>query len=106
MHLFSNLFGSYWFDFRKLCMFIVYFVYFLENGKRSRSGELAPISPRKKKDPLTPVHENIYREKRPSRPLSPNQQMTVMLAIEHEEDKVIGKPSEVDMEVWDGICEE
>lgn len=72
---------------------------FPENGKRARSGELAPISPRKKKDLLSPSHENIYRERRPTRPLSPNQQMTVMLAIEHEEDKVISNPSEVDMEV-------
>lgn len=71
----------------------------IENGKRARNGELAPISPRKRKDPVSPSHENIYREKRPSRPLSPNQQMTVMLAIEHDEDRVIGKPSEVDMEV-------
>lgn len=72
------------------------FTIFAEETKRPRNGELAPLkSPRKKED----RSGNIYREKRPSRPLSPKQQVDIMLSIEQEEAKVIGDPSPIDMEV-------
>lgn len=70
----------------------------LDNQKRARSGELAPLSPRKIKDGLT-NHTNIYRERAP-RPMSPNQQIDLMLHIEREERKTLGEPSAVDMEVY------
>lgn len=69
-----------------------------DNHKRARSGELAPLSPRKKKEGFGLSHPNIYKE-HPPRPMSPNEQMNLMLLIEREEAKVSGEPSAVDQEV-------
>ena len=72
----------------------------VDTQKRARSGELAPLSPRKK-ERGGPQQTNIYKE-RPPRPMSPNQQLNLMLHIEREEAKVVGEPSDTDMEV--GNC--
>lgn len=42
---------------------------------------------------------NIYKQRKPAIPLSPNQQIDIMLSLEQEEAQVIGEPSSTDMEV-------
>lgn len=69
----------------------------LDNHKRARSSELMPLQIPHKDG----TAGNIYKEKRPARPLSPNQQVNIMLALEKEEFDVIGDPSHIDMEVTD-----
>jgi len=69
-----------------------------ENPKRARSGELAPIkSPRKRKEESG--HKESTRCRVEMRPMTPQEQINVMLRIEKEEASVIGEPSDVDLEV-------
>ena len=40
----------------------------------------------------------------PSRPLTPNEQIDIMMAIEREDDVVTGLPSDRDLQVWSSFA--